>query len=86
MPSSDAALQIETVAQDPVPIRVRASGEWTFNGLKARRRELVRSLADLASQPAGRVAWDLTGVASLDDAGAVWLAHAMNGAQRVEIS
>ena len=29
MPSPDAALEIRTVAGDPVPIRVRASGAWT---------------------------------------------------------
>ena len=86
MPSPDAALQIETLAQDPVPVRVRASGEWTFSGLKARRHELQRGLAELQKQPVERVAWDLTAVAALDDAGAVWLAHAMHGASRVEIS
>jgi len=34
MPSRDAALEIHTLAQDPVPLRVRASGAWTFRGLK----------------------------------------------------
>jgi len=86
MPATDAALQIETLAQDPVPVRARAIGQWTFNGLKARRDELAHNLAELARQPAERVAWDLTGVTELDDAGAVWLAHAMHGAQRVAVS
>ena len=36
MPSRDAALEIRTLAQDPVPIRVRASGTWTFRGMKER--------------------------------------------------
>lgn len=86
MPGQDAALQIETVARDPVPTRVHATGEWTFGGLKERRDELVRRLAELERQPAGRVAWDLTGVTELDDAGAVWLARAIRGAERVEVS
>ena len=86
MPSRDAALEIQTLAQDPVPVRVRASGEWTFSGLKERRLELARRLADLEKQPADRIAWDLTAVGGLDDAGAVWLAHALRGARNVEVS
>jgi len=45
MPSPDAALEIRTVANDPVPIRVRASGAWTFSGLKERRDQLAHDLA-----------------------------------------
>ena len=86
MPSRDAALEIQTLAQDPVPIRVRASGRWTFSGLKERRPELARRLADLERQPAERIAWDLSAVGELDDAGAVWLARALRGAQNVEVS
>ena len=86
MPDTDAALEIETNARDTVPLRARPRGEWTFAGLKARRQELSRRLAELQKQPAGRVAWDLTGVVEIDDAGAVWLAHAMRGATQVEIS
>ena len=86
MPAQDAALEIETVPHDPVPMRVRASGEWTFNGLKARREEIVRSLAALRRQPPDRVAWDLRGLADLDDAGALWLARAVRGAQQVDVS
>lgn len=74
------------MAQDPVPIRVRASGAWTFSGLKEQRLELARRLAELEKQPAGRIAWDLTTVGELDDAGAVWLAHALRGAQNIEVS
>jgi phospholipid/cholesterol/gamma-HCH transport system permease protein len=85
MPSPDAALEIQTLANDPVPIRVRASGGWTFSGLKARHDELAHRLAELRKQPAGRVAWDLTGIADLDDAGAVWLAHALQGAKDMEV-
>jgi phospholipid/cholesterol/gamma-HCH transport system permease protein len=86
MPGPHAALQIETVARDPVPTRVRASGEWTFSGLKEQRDDLVRSLAELERQPAEQVAWDLTGITDLDDAGAVWLARAVRGAERVEVA
>jgi phospholipid/cholesterol/gamma-HCH transport system permease protein len=86
MSSRDAALEIRTLAQDPVPVRVRASGEWTFRGLKERRLEIARHLADLEKQPAARIAWDLTEVGELDDAGAVWLANALRDAQNVEVS
>ena len=84
MTSPDAALEIQTVANDPVPIRVRASGAWTFDGLKAQREQLAHRLAEVRDQPAGRVAWNLAGMVELDDAGAVWLAHALRGAQHVE--
>ncbi len=84
MSSRDAALEIQTLVQDPVPVRVRASGEWTFNGLKEHRVEMARILAELKKQPPERIAWDLTPVGELDDAGAVWLADALRGAQRVE--
>lgn len=86
MPNPDAALEIQTLAHEPVPVRVRASGGWTFGGLKERRLELARKLAQLESQPVDRVSWDLTAVTELDDAGAVWLAHALRGTQRVEVS
>jgi phospholipid/cholesterol/gamma-HCH transport system permease protein len=90
MPSRDAALEIRTLAQDPpsgeMRIRVRASGDWTFNGLKERRLELAQRLAELGRQPADRVAWDLTAVDELDDAGAVWLADALRKARNVEVS
>jgi len=85
MPSPDAALEIRTLAQDPV-VRVRLSGGWTFNGIKAGRDELALRLAELDAQPAGRVAWDLTAITELDDAGAVWLARALRNAQGVEVS
>ena len=86
MAAPDAALEIEILARVPVPVRVRAVGRWTFSGLKERRDELADQLAELAQRPAGEVAWDLTGVAELDDAGAVWLANALHRAQRVEVS
>ncbi|HLE66430.1 MAG TPA: ABC transporter permease [Burkholderiales bacterium] len=86
MAAPDAALEIESVPHDPVPMRVRAYGEWTFNGLKARREEILRRLAELREQPQDRIAWDLTRIADLDDAGALWLARALRGAQQVEVS
>ena len=85
MTSPDAALEIQTLANDPVPIRVRASGAWTFSGLKTRRDELANRLAGLKSQPADRIDWDLTGIAELDDAGAVWLANALQGAMYMNV-
>jgi phospholipid/cholesterol/gamma-HCH transport system permease protein len=86
MPSTDAALEIETGARgEPAPVRVRASGAWTFSGLKENREQLVRRFAELAKEPAERIAWDLTGITALDDAGAVWLAKALRGAAGVEV-
>jgi phospholipid/cholesterol/gamma-HCH transport system permease protein len=84
MPSPEAALEIEAAAGGPG--RVRATGAWTFDGLKARRVSLVRALAELERAPPGRVAWDLTGIDELDDAGAVWLARALRGAREVAVS
>lgn len=85
MSDTAAALEIETVPDDPAPVRARARGRWTFAGLKERHRELARALAELARRPAGSVAWDLRGIVELDDAGAVWLAQALAGAARVEV-
>jgi phospholipid/cholesterol/gamma-HCH transport system permease protein len=85
MPSSDAALEIQTLAQDPVPVRVRASGNWTFSGIKEHHDRLASNLAELEKQPAERVAWDLTAVSELDDTGAVWLAHALRNAKQVAV-
>ena len=86
MPSRDAALEIQTRAQDPVPTRVRVSGQWTFRGLKENGAELRTKLAELKQQSPERTAWDLTDLGEMDDTGAVWLVHAMRGARRVEVS
>lgn len=86
MPARDAALEVETAEGEEYPLRARASGEWTFRGLKENRLELVRRLAELERAAPGRVAWDLTGIAALDDAGAVWLARALRGARRIAVS
>ncbi|HEU4531016.1 MAG TPA: ABC transporter permease [Steroidobacteraceae bacterium] len=86
MIARDAELAVETVENDPVPTRVRASGEWTFAGLKTRREEILRTLDDLRRIPPGRVAWDLTPIADLDDTGALWLARAMRGVVQLEAS
>jgi phospholipid/cholesterol/gamma-HCH transport system permease protein len=85
MPSTDAALEIRTLAQDPVPIKVRASGHWTFSGIKEHQAQLASHLADLEKQPPAHVAWDLTAVTELDDTGAVWLAHALRDARHVDV-
>lgn len=85
MPSRNAALEIRTLAQDPVPIRVRASGAWTFNGLKEPRLELMQRLAELERQPADHTAWDLTAVEELDDVGAAWLANALRKAKTIDV-
>jgi phospholipid/cholesterol/gamma-HCH transport system permease protein len=90
MPTRDAALEIQALAQDPpsaeLRIRVRAIGEWTFGGLKEHRDTLARQLADLEKQPAERVTWDLAAIDELDDTGAVWLSRALRKARRVEVS
>ncbi len=85
MPSRDAALEIRTLAQDPVPIRVRASGAWTFNGLKEPRLVLMQRLGELERQPADHTAWDLTAVEELDDVGAAWLANALRKAKTIDV-
>jgi phospholipid/cholesterol/gamma-HCH transport system permease protein len=86
MPSRDAALEIRTLAQDPVPVRVRASGIWTFRGMKEHAAQLARNLAELQKQPPERVGWDLTAVDEMDDAGALWLLHALRGAKQVDMA
>lgn len=86
MIARDAALEIETVENDPVPMRVRASGEWTFAGLKTRREEILRTLEDLRRTAPSRVAWDLTPIADLDDTGALWLVRALRGVIQIEAS
>jgi phospholipid/cholesterol/gamma-HCH transport system permease protein len=86
MPSRDAALEIRTVAQDPVPMRVRALGVWTFRGMKEHAAELARGLAEVRRQPEQRVAWDLSGVDEMDDAGAIWLVRALRGSTEVQIA
>jgi len=86
MPGTDAALEIDTGGKAPASMRVRASGAWTFSGLKERREEIVRRLAELEKEPADRIAWDLNAVSALDDAGAVWLANAMRDSRQVEVA
>jgi phospholipid/cholesterol/gamma-HCH transport system permease protein len=86
MPDREAALEIETDARGPVRARVRAGGVWTFESLKTRRGDLARRLAELERSPPEAIAWDLTAVAELDDAGAVWLARALRGGRRVEVA
>jgi phospholipid/cholesterol/gamma-HCH transport system permease protein len=86
MVARDAALEVETVENDPVPMRVRASGEWTFAGLKTHRERILRALEDLGRTAPSRVAWDLTPIADLDDTGALWLARALRGANQIEAS
>jgi phospholipid/cholesterol/gamma-HCH transport system permease protein len=81
----EAAAALEVVA-DRDGARARARGEWTFRGLLARRHELALGLAEIERQPARSVAWDLTGITDLDDAGAVWLARAVRSAGRIEIA
>ena len=86
MPTRDAALEVHTQAQDPVPIRVRASGQWTFRGMKEHDAELARKLVELTRRPPAQIAWDLMDVGEMDDAGAVWLVHALRGSKQVRVS
>ena len=84
MIARDAELAVETVENDPIPTRARASGDWTFAGLKTRREEILHALEELGRVPPSRVAWDLTPITELDDTGALWLARAMRGVIQVE--
>jgi phospholipid/cholesterol/gamma-HCH transport system permease protein len=79
MIARDAELAVETVENDPVPTRARASGDWTFAGLKTRREEILHTLEELGRTAPSRVSWDLTPIGELDDTGALWLARAMRG-------
>ena len=69
-----AALQIDTLEEGAASVRVHASGRWTFSGLKERQQELHRQLEALERRPPGSVAWDLSGVEDLDDAG-MWVSR-----------
>jgi phospholipid/cholesterol/gamma-HCH transport system permease protein len=82
MASADALLEVEPVAHGA--LRARATGEWTFAGLKTNQRHIQHGLASLKGKKS--VAWDLNGVGTLDDVGAVWLAEAMQGATDVAMS
>jgi phospholipid/cholesterol/gamma-HCH transport system permease protein len=90
MPSRDAALEIRTLAQDTQQeerrVLVRATGIWTFGGMKEHAAQLARNLAELKKQPPERVGWDLTAVEEMDDAGALWLVHALRGAKQVDMA
>lgn len=86
MSSRDAALEIETLARAPIPTRVRASGAWTFSGLKTHQEEVTQRLAVLEKLPAERIAWDLSALEELDDTGAVRLARALRDGKHVEAS
>jgi phospholipid/cholesterol/gamma-HCH transport system permease protein len=90
MPSRDAALEIHTLAQDPkrdeMRVLVRATGIWTFRGMKEHAAQLARNLAELKQQPPDRVGWDLTAVDEMDDAGALWLVHALRGSKQVDMA
>lgn len=67
-------------------LRVRVSGEWTFGTLRSHSRELRARLAELRRSTAAEVAhWDLTGLSSLDDAGAIWIAREASGAAGIEV-
>jgi phospholipid/cholesterol/gamma-HCH transport system permease protein len=86
MIARDAELAVETVENDPIPTRARASGDWTFAGLKTRREEILHKLEDLRRIAPSRIAWDLTPIGELDDTGALWLARAMRGVVEVQAS
>jgi len=86
MIARDAELAVETVENDPIPTRARASGDWTFAGLKTRREEILHTLEELRRIAPSRVAWDLTPIGELDDTGALWLARAMRGVVEVQAS
>jgi phospholipid/cholesterol/gamma-HCH transport system permease protein len=86
MGEAGAALEIAAGAPGEGGTRVRVHGDWTFRGLTARRRELVRALSELRGRPPETVRWDLTGVTALDDAGAVWLSRALSRATGIEVA
>jgi phospholipid/cholesterol/gamma-HCH transport system permease protein len=86
MGKGEATATLEVQPAEGGAAVVRAYGEWTFRGLVEGRGELARALADLERRPPAALAWDLTGVSRLDDAGAVWLARALRRAERIEVA
>ena len=66
-------------------LRVRASGEWTFGALREHSRELRAQLAQLRQGAPTTLYWDLMGITSLDDAGAIWLGREVAGAAGIEV-
>jgi len=82
MASSDAALQVDTASAGT--LRARASGEWTFAGLKSNGARIRHDLESLKGRKT--VSWDLHGVGTMDDVGAVWLAEAIADPGSVQAS
>lgn len=76
-----AVLEISRLDASSGPaLRARVTGDWTFASLAPNRRDLRRRLAQLREADAAAVAWDLSGLRSLDDVGANWLAEGLRGA------
>jgi phospholipid/cholesterol/gamma-HCH transport system permease protein len=65
--------------------QVRVYGEWTFESMRQHEAELKAKAGLLEGRPPGSVAWDLEGVESMDDAGAVWLAGQMGGLEHARV-
>src|SRR4051812_32931414 len=86
MGETGAALEIAAGALGEGGTRVRAHGAWTFRALDERRSELAHQLAALEQRGLAAVRWDLNGITSLDDAGAVWLARAVRQAAAIEVA
>jgi phospholipid/cholesterol/gamma-HCH transport system permease protein len=82
--AGEAAQLVIDAPQDGAA-RARVSGVWTFGTLRARGGALARELEELQQRHGADVVWDLSGLELLDDAGAVWLARALAGAQRIEV-
>lgn len=64
---------------------VRVSGDWTFAELRAQARQLDALGRDIERRAGSGLEWDLTGIAALDDAGAIWLARTMRGADLEQV-
>lgn len=81
-----AVLDISRLESSPVPVwRVRVSGDWTFAALGPNRRDLQRRLAQVADERGAQVTWDLSGLRSLDDVGAIWIAESMRDTATADI-
>ena len=78
-------LDLIATATDAGTPRVEVSGDWTFRSLRQNGDELRRKRAKLRRIGTQRLAWDLGGLQALDDAGAVWLARELHGAQSAAI-
>ena len=73
-------LELQEPGQGRPDPRVCVCGEWTFATLRDREPELRHKAQRIQAYAPASLHWDLSGLAEVDDAGAIWLLKAMKGA------